>query len=61
MNVWKRLVCRWVDHDWYAMSYPPARRRVCLRCRTIEESAFKDRVQRADTKSNNRTPGRETS
>jgi hypothetical protein len=33
----RRLICRYSAHDWYALAYPPARRSECLRCGMIVE------------------------
>lgn len=34
-----RAICRFASHDWWALSYPPARRWECHRCGTIMEEA----------------------
>ena len=36
-SAFNRAVCRFASHDWWALSYPPARRWECHRCGSIVE------------------------
>jgi hypothetical protein len=55
----KRLVCKYSSHDWWALAYPPARRWECRRCGFLVEEApspvpVRRRVVRDSTKRSNR-------
>ena len=38
-NWFEKAVCRLSSHDWWALTYPPARRWECHRCGVIREEA----------------------
>ena len=61
-RIMDRVVCRYSSHDWWALTYPPARRWECHRCGAIAEettSALPDRrrVPREPTKGAFGRPG----